>query len=723
MISRNLVPCSSKLAGERWPEGKKEVKSVCRMDHGGCGVIVNIEDGRISGIAGDKDNPDTRGYQCVKGRAALERVYHPDRLKYPLKRVGKRGSRIWEPISWNAAYDIIATKLSQLRRDYGAESVVLATGTERGYLHIFWRFCSVFGTPNGISTSHICFQPKARVAAAMFGRWPEADFDGEPQCVVVWGNNPPLTNSDQMCGGKFLRAWKRQGVKRVVIDPKRTSLAAQADLWLQLRPGTDAALALGMLNVIIEEKLYDSDFVSRWTSGFPELAERVKEYTPERVSEITWVPAKLVCEAARMYAIARPSCIQLGVAVEQCENVANNLRAIYALVAITGNLDVPGGNIFWTKVGNYRWPVMDPGYTLRGLLSEQQLKKCIGGDTYPIYCGTDFGATVRAAPPLVWQAMATGKPYPIKGLLLLGHNPLVSMENTEYVRKGFDNLEFVVVVDLFNTPSTEFADIILPAASWLEIDDIVRGGYYLFARQKIVSMWQCKSDFEILNEIGKRLGHQEHFWTDTEANLNSQLKSSNMTWQDFKSKDYVTGGVRYRKYEKRGFDTSSRQVELYSSVFKKYGYDPLPAFNEPNEGFADEQYAEEYPLLATTARLPFFFHSENREAGTLRRAHPEPLVEIHPETAQKYDIREGDEVWVESKMGRIAQRAKLSSGVDPRVIYVEHGWWFPESTAAGFGWERSGINVLTDNKPPFDPVFCSTRLRPFRCRVYPKTTA
>lgn len=723
MISRNLVPYRRKLAGRRLPKGKRKIKSVCRMDHGGCGVIATVEDGRISSIVGDKDNLDSEGYQCVKGRAAIERVYHPDRLKYPMKRVGEHGSRVWEPISWNEAFDIVASRLSQLRRDYGAESLVFASGTERGFLHIMWRFCNAFGTPNGITTSHICFQPKARVAAALFGRWPEADFNGNPQCIVLWGNNPPFTNSDQMCGGKFLRAWRREGVKRIVIDPRRINLAAQAELWLQLRPGTDAALAMGMLHVIIEEKLYENDFVAKWTTGFPELAERVKEYTPERVSEITWVPANTIIEAARMFASTKPACIQLGVAVEQCENVAGNLLAIYSLAAITGNLDVPGGMMFWTKAGNYKWPVMDPNYTLRRLLDKQQIKKCIGGDKYPIYCGIDFGATVRAAPPLVWKAISTGKPYPIKGLIICGHNPLVSGDNTQYIRKAFDKLEFIVVIDLFNTPTTDFADIILPAASWLEIDDIVRGGYYLFARRKIVSMWQCKSDFEILNELGKRLGHEEYFWSGTEDNLDSLLQSSGMTWQDFKKKDYFTGGVRYRKYEKRGFATPSGKVELYSSIFKKYGYDPLPSFTEPHEGFGNEQYAKEYPLLATTARLPFFMHTENREAGSLRRAHPEPLVEIHPETANKYGIHQGEEVCIESKVGKIAQKAKLNSGIDPRVIYIEHGWWFPESDGPGFDWDRSGINVLTDNNPPFDPVFCSTRLRPIRCKIYPKTSS
>jgi len=722
MIRKNLVPIGSESAGERWPKGKKEIKSVCRMDHGGCGVIVTIEDGRISNIAGDRNNPNNRGYLCVKGRAAAHLVYHPDRLKCPLKRVGERGSRLWEPISWDEAFSIITAKLVQLKKDYGAECVAISQGTGRGYMHILFRFASAFGTPNVTTTSHMCHQPKLKLGTIMLGGLPIADFDGGPKCILLWANNVPFTNSDGMCGDKFIRAYKREGVKLIVVDPKRISLASQADLWLQIRPGTDAALALGMLNVIIKEKLYDNDFVAKWTFGFPELVERVKEYTPEKVSQITWVPADLIVKAARMYATTKPACIQFGVPIEQCENSSDNLKGLFCLMAITGNLDVPGGNVFWVTPGNMKWPIEDPSYTLRGLLSEQQAKKAIGSERYPIYCGVDFGSTVRASPPLLWKTMVAGKPYPIKALLIIGHNPLLSLENSKYIRKGFDNLEFVVVVDLFMTPSAEFADIILPAASWLEIDSlsgsVVRWG--IFARQKVTRMWQCKSDFEILNELGNRLGMQEYFWPDTESHLNFILKQIDMTWEEFKKVGYITGDMRYRKYEKEGFNTPSGKVELYSTILEKYGYDPLPAYREPTEGFADEEYAREFPLMATTARSPFFFHTEHRQLNPLRKAHLEPQVEIHPETARKHGIHEGDEIWIESKRGKIIQKAKLTDRIHPQVIYVDYGWWFPESTEPGFSWDKSNINILTDNDPPLDPVFSSTRLRPFRCRIYKK---
>jgi len=697
------------------PDAEQVIKSNCRGCHGGCGVLVHVRNGTIVKIEGDPDFPINHGTMCSRGLAFQQLVYHPDRVKYPLKRAGSKGEGNWQRISWDEALDTIATRYKKIKEDYGAEAIVLGYGTGRNYENFLYRFSNLLGTSNVLTAGHMCYGPRIVTSNIICGRMPVCDYDGNPKCVMVWGSNVVITNPDEYTGENLSRVLS-EGAKLIVVDPRLTYLAGRADIWLQIRPGTDTALALGMANVIINEDLYDKEFVSNYIYGRDKFVERVQEYTLDRVEEITWVPAEKIREAARLYAQNRPACIQWGVAIEQSVNCTDNIRTLLALMAITGNLDIPGGNVFFAP------PPMQPvgKFALHRDLPQEQRAKRLGGNTYKL---ADRIAVIT--PKMVWDAILTGKPYPVRAVQLHGSNPVITRANANEVYQALSQVDFLVVADFFLTPTAELADIVLPAATWLEMEDI--GDYwkrqsYLYPRKKIVQIGECRSDHEIFMELGKRLG-QEHYWRDNvEDDLNYILEPSGFTWAQFRQMDYLKAEMEYRKYEKKGFSTPTGKVELYSTIMEQWGYDPLPRYREiPESPVSKPEMVKEYPyILITGARPPVFYHSEHRMIPWLREIHPDPVVEIHPQVAEKHGIKDNDRVFIESPRGRVKQRAKLTTGIDPRVVAAQHGWWFPEVKTPDHGWQESNINILTNNDAEsHDVAMGATNLRVLMCKIYP----
>ena len=688
------------------------IRSNCRGCHGGCGVLVHVRDGSIVKIEGDPDFPTNHGSMCSKGLAFQQLVYHPDRVTYPLKRAGKKGEGKWQRISWDEALDTIANKLKQVVRDYGAESIALGQGTSREGESFLARFGNLLGTPNVFGAGHMCYLPRVGASLITCGNLPISDYDGNPKCVAVWGSNMVWTNPDEYTGENLCRVLS-QGAKLIVIDPRLTYLASQADIWLQLRPGTDAALALGIADVIINEGLYDEGFVENYVYGWDKFVERAREYTLEKVEEITWVPADKIREAARLFAQTKPATIQWGVAIEQGINCIDSDRLLIDLLAITGNLDIPGGSaLFQPPKGR-----TISEFTYHRELSPEQKAKHLGGDIYKL-----IRMIGLVTPKMIWDAILTGKPYPIKAILMQASNPVVTRANAKEVYKALSQVEFLSVADFFLTPTAELADIFLPAATWLEAD--YAGGFffrhgYLFPRRKIVQIGECRSDFEIWNELGRRMGQKE-WGANVEADLDCILEPGGVTWAQVRDKPYIRGEVKYRKYEEKGFSTPTGKVELYCTTFEKWGYDPLPRYKEvPESPVSKPEMAKKYPyILITGPRSPVFFHSEHRMIPWLREVHPDPIIEIHPQVAEKHGIREGDWVFIESPRGIIKQRAKLYPGIDPRVVCIQHGWWFPEKKDPGHGWDQSNSNILTDNDPEgYDVSFGATNLRVLMCNI------
>ena len=692
------------------------VKSHCRMCHGGCGVLVYVKDGKIAKIAGDPDCPINHGTLCSKGIGASQLVYHPDRLTYPVRRVGSKGSGKWERISWDEALDAIAEKILNYKESFGAESIVMGYGTGRENEAVIYRFANLLGSPNTLTAGHFCYGPRIATTIITCGTNPIVDYENNPRCIMVWGNNLVISNPDCYKGEPFSTALDA-GAKLIAVDPRVTRIAARADIWLPLRPGTDTALALGMCNVIVQEELYDKEFVENYVHGWDAFVQRVNEYPLKKVEEITWVPKEKIQEAARLFATTKPAAIQWGVAIEQQVNCADNNRALLALMGITGNIDVQGGQMLFSspKIRNVGQ------FGAHKMLSKEQAEKRLGGDRFRL-----AGNFAIINPKCVWDAILEEEPYPVKMLFFISSNPVLTRGNAREVYRALEAVEFMAVADFFMTPTAELADIVLPAATWLEMDyigDFWKRHGYILPRRKIVQIGECRSDHEMLNDLAHRVGQGEHWWDTFEGGLDHILEPMGITWKDFEKMDYIRGDVNYRKYKEKGFSTPTGKFELYSTLLEKWGYDPLPQFREPPEGpNSSPEIYKKYPyILITGRRQPGFFHTENRQLPWLRELHKDPVVEIHPETAEKEGIREGDWVIIESPRGKVRQRARLFAGMDPRIVSAEHAWWFPENKDPGHGWDESNINILTSNAyEDCDPAMGATHVRTLLCKVSPE---
>lgn len=687
------------------------------MCHGGCGVLVHVKEDKVVKVVGDPESPLNKGKMCPKGLASIEHLYHPDRLKYPLKRAGKRGEGKWERISWDEALDSIAENITAIKEKYGIEAVAVGTGTGRHHFRHVSRFAHAMGTPNWCEPGLAqCFIPRIHASVMTYGGLPVCDYYGDvnPACVLVWGHNPVVSGPDGEIQFRAKECLKK-GTSLIVVDPRRTSLAEQADIWLQLRPGTDDALALAMLNVIINENIYDKEFVVEWTVGFDQLAKRVSDYTPDWAEEITEVAAEKIKAAAHLFANTRPATLEWGVAIEQTPNCFQTVRAVALLPGVTGNIDVPGGWIFGMGVMREVSPLVKN-------LSDEARSKRLGADEFRVLSGVkSFFPSAHV--PTLFKAMRTGEPYPVKAFLIFGNNGLVSYANSQQVYESLMNLDFMTVMDLYMTPTAELADIVLPAASWLEVDEIVGLPYIahnvVLAQQKIVTVGECRQDEEVFIQLARRL-KLEAGTEPLEELYNKQLERLGITFEELKQKGYATVPFKYRKYARSGFRTPSGKVELYSSILEKHGYDPLPFYQEPPESpVSTPDLADEFPLVLTTGgRSQYFFHTEYRQIRSLRKRDPEPLVEIHPQTAKHAEVQDGDWVWIETLRGRIRQKAKVTDGIKANVVNVQHGWWFPEEAAPEYGLWKSNANVLTSNAPPYDPAMGTYQLRAMLCKIY-----
>ncbi len=700
---------------------KKIIKSTCKSCHGGCGVLITVEDGRITHLEGNPESP-TLGTMCSKGLAAIQHIHHPDRILYPMKRRGGRGEGQWERIGWEEALSIIVDKIRGSQKKHGLGSVGIWQGTGRGYNEYTMRLARSIGTPNFGAPGHFCYGPKMAISMMTVAGRLYCDYHGwggeYPKTHLSWGKQLEITNADGEISVWFFRALEK-AKHLILIDPRATRIAKRADLWLRLRPGTDSALALGMMNVIINEKLYDEEFVKNWTFGFEALKERVQEYPVERVSEITWVPKEKIIQAARIFATEKPGCIQFGESLEASHNCAQNIRAVLCLIALTGNIERPGGMVRWVPHDagpQEEWVFEVPAPQELGVGQDQFKGLRLLG-----LCHADT----------VFKQLREGK-GPLRVLHLEGTNPLVCYANSYQVKEGLMNLDFISVADLFMSPMAEIADVVLPVAHWLETDDIfdLHPLFMIGAINKAVDPpGEAWSDVRILNELGKRMA-PGYWFESVETLLDDRLKRANLKWNEFKEIGFLAKAGKDQPYYKYrtdywrkggGFPTPSGKVELYSNVMKELGYDPLPNYIEPHESpYATPELYQEYPLiLSTGARSPNYFLSQYRQIPLLRERQPHPLVQIHPETAKRLGIRNGDWVWIETPRGRIKQVAEVFEGIDPRVVMAQASWWYPEEPSPDHGVWRSNANVLTRNEPPFDPVFGSTEFRALLCKVYP----
>ena len=672
--------------------------------HEGCQVIFYTDDdGKLVKVEGDPNSPFNQGRLCMRCLELPELVNHEERLRYPMKRAGKRGEDKWERVSWDEAYDIIEEKVRAFQEKDGPESIISMIGTGRNVSQVIaHNQYANFGGPDltlCFLSGDSCMLPRTALCYVVMGNQWVADMsqfrpdryenDPEwqiPECIVIWGTNPVVCNSDAFLGHWIVEAMKR-GSELVTIDPQLTWIASKSKYWLRLRPGTDAALALGMMNVIIGEDLVDHDFIDKWTYGFEALAERVKDYPVEKVAEICWVEPELIVEAARFYAKAHPSTIQWGLAVDMSKIGTPTAHAIACLAGITGNIDNPGGNILIDQACGLEF-----GYN-SGIeyLKEGMVEKRLGNSKYNL---KKYGFTASSQSDAILEACETGldekgDPRPVNMLWIQSSNPITNMgQDAPRIYRAMEKVPFICVVDLFKTPFiVACADLVLPCAMSNERDCIRVWFDPVRSLTKCSSFYEAKEDEQIMIDLGHRLAPES--WPEwvkeprDYMNWRLQVGNCGFTMEELENDHagMIYNDFRYYKYEKGllrpdgqpGFMTPTGRYEFYISLFDSWGVDALPFYEEPpTSPVSTPELAEEYPLVLTTGKRSFeFFHSEWRQANTTsRELHPVPYFDIHPDTAAKYGVAEGQWTWIENQMGWSS--GLMLSGVQGYTFAMPH---------------------------------------------------
>ena len=723
-------------------------KTFCGLCTSNCGIEVHVEKGGVAKVLGDRQSPFGKGQICIKASALMDVHEHPGRLNYPLKRTGERGEGKWERISWSQAMDEIASKLARIRDQYGPEALVYIAGTiHNGVEWAGWRFCNLFGSPNIFAQGKNCGEPEFLSELATYGY----DTRGSPfvpgatKCFIVWGWNP---SESRVATWNSLVQAQNRGTKLVVIDPRFTEPAAKADLWLQVRPGTDGALALGMMNIIINENLYDKEFVEDWCLGFEKLQASVQAYSPEKTSRITGVPADKIVAAARLYATSKPAIISRGVALCHLGRATKSaIQGRILLRAITGNIDIEAGqvlregfpnlawmeNMFWEKLVNHPLRTRDnvsadhvPIASVRALSMYREAMKKV----YPKgYTANQY--LLFVTPYYIWPAITEGKPYPLRAMITSGGNTLTTVAGGKKIHQALksNNLELHVGMDLFMTPTLQLTDYVLPAAdcfeqpsirlSWGLDDDFALG------EQSVEPLFERRDDYHFWSELGVRLGQKTDWPATLKGMIDRILEPTGLTFEQALAKEErnFMAPRRYQKYKEMGFATFSGKVELAPTLFEKLGYDPLPSYEEPPQSpVRTPDLVKAFPyILVSGSRNRYYVHSTLRQIDRLRKKSPDPLLQIHPETARRLGIAQGDWVYVETTVGRVKQKAELTDVVSPQVVYAEGYWWFPEKPGKEpglFGVWESNIDAIIPDEAEMCSFSGDQFFRGPLCNVY-----
>lgn len=594
-----------KMVSKARPDKETVKQTVCYMCHESHPVKVHILDGKAVDI--EMLNPNVKN-TCPRWKAQMDFIYHPDRLLYPLKRTGGRGESSFTRISWDEGLDTTANELKKIKDKYGPESVVFWVCYAKEPRPFYHRLVHAFGSPNYCLESSNCMTAAEVASQLTYGHdyvsFTAQSMKSDPasKCKMVWSSS--IRNSFPENWQDHMEA-RSHGLKLIVVDPRITKLASMADIHLQLRPGTDGALALGMMNIIVGEGLYDRDFVKKWTAGFEGLLELVREYPPERVAQITWVPADKITKAAIMYATEKPAKIGLSPsAVTHTSNGVQNQRAIILLPALTGNLAVPGGN----RCAPSPLPMAD--ITLHDRVAT--MPAGLGSDRFPIWTRM----TRQMQTNVLSDRIESGVPYPIKALFSAGMH-LACFPNTNRFVENIRKLDFIVVTEFFLTPGTEYADIVLPVSSWWERNMLIvppyAPGIAKITEPVIEPLGETWPEWKIISELAKRLGLGDEFWNgDLNQCLSQVFKPSGLTPEEItrhpEGEPFVSAPKPTRNYETEGFRTPSGKVEIASSILARHGYDPLPVYREPAESpVSRPDLAKDFPLVLTTGvrQLPY----------------------------------------------------------------------------------------------------------------------
>ena len=700
----------------------RSLLSMCGVCPEGCGAEIHLVDDRIQRISAIKGHPHS--VLCTRGMKTAEVVYSPDRLLYPQRRIGARGEGRFERITWDEAYAMIVENLRRVATEHGPEAVGIYTGRgnfEYGLNEMFAPAGTAessanavlfpFGSPNTTGVGALCYvsygmiAPRACFGDYMMNMVEEMD---DADLILVWGENP-ATDSSPLNLGRLRQAQQR-GARVIVIDHRRSETAqALRCEWFGVRPGTDGTLALGAIHVLITEDLYDHDFVHNWTHGFAELKEYVQQFTPERVAHITGVPAEQVRELARAMARAQGCSILSYTGLEYSNSGVQAIRAMITLQALAGHLDVPGGKVF--KMPNR--------LRLNRLLTEppKGVRPPIGAAEYPIY----YEVRKEAHAALFPRAILEGKPYPLRAMIVSGTSLTTAWPDPDLWRRALAALDFLVVINRFPTTDSQYADLVLPAATQFEIESYGITDNYVQHRQRVIEpLGEARNDYLIFAELAKHLGYGDH-WPQTErAMVEYALKDTGVCLDALMAHPagvhYPDPPMEYRKYAsgalrpdgQPGFNTPTGKFELASEWLRSYDYDALPVYTEPVEGpLASPEVAAKYPLVFNSgARTNFDFRSQHHNIPSLLNKLPRPLVHLHTQDAAVRGIHDGDEVIVSSPRAEAIFYARVTPDIVAGAVEVNMGGGGPLGPVE---WQRANANALTDfeNRDPISgfPVY------------------
>lgn len=692
------------MPGLEWKKG------ICGICPAGCWIEAGIEDGKMVDIRADKSHQ--LGMICRRGKYAPDIIYSEHRLQHPMKRVGPKGTHKFEPISWDEAYECIVKNLNTIKKESGPQAVSIYTG--RGAFEL--SLCDMyqpegvavssasnilfpFGSPNTMGVGALCYvsfamiAPDVTLGTMLTNMYTDME---NAELLLVWGANP-ATDSPPLDMYRLEAAAKR-GCEIVVIDPRNTETVLRTGAeWIAIRPGTDGALALSMIGVLIDEDLYDEKFVEQWTHGFAALSRYVQHYSPDVTVKITGVPANKIRELARRIARATGAAPVMYTGLEYSNSGIQAIRAVLSLFAISGHLDTPGGTGLAMR---------DQHFPINRSCNQKNpdLQAAAARDKFPLY--SDYRGESHAS-GLV-DAVLHGDPYPIRGLIIHGASLLTSWPQTSIWRETLSKLDFVVSIDRQLTADSAYADIVLPATTMFEIDSYMVYGPIFRIREKMIEpVGEARNDYLIMAELAQRLGYG-HLYPQTEEEvIRFALDGSGYSLEDIQQQGgwvkKSTPMMEYKKYEKGGlradgkpgFETPSGKFELWSNKLEEYGYEPLPKYVEPVEGpQAAPELSKDYPLVFNSGARPHTdFRSQHHGIKALNKNNPEPGVEINIEDAQARGIEQGDLVEVRTLRGVVPFRAYVSSDIVKGAIEANMGGGTPVGSKA---WQQWNVNELTD---------------------------
>ena len=679
--------------------------TVCRLCSACCTVEADIRNGRLAAVRRKSSLPSEQQLLCPKLQAAADITYSPKRLTTPLIRARRRGQLAFREATWDEALDTIADRMQQVKHDHGAQSVAWLRGMAADW-GAPWDYASrlmhAFGSPNAIGNGSVCHVAREMAHTFTYGAMtiPQAR---ESQCIMVWGKNDQNT-----CPPAFeaIMQARQQGARLIVIDPVRTPLAKMADIWLQIKSGHDGLLAMAMIQTIIEERLYDQDFVDQWCTGFDDLRRTAQAFAPEKVAADLWLEPAMIRKTARLYATTSPACIVDGNGLDMQLHVFDATRAVCMLRALTGNLDRPGGDLI---------PQPVPARNI-------QLAERLTSDTpsvahgYPLFSSFHPNWGLHAQSALI-DAILEERPYPIHMLIVQSGNPAVTMTDAQRVRKALQKLDFLVAIDLFATQTTRLADIVLPAAGCFEKTQLnraaLRNNLVVLQDQVIDCIADSWPDWKITFELGRRLGLADEFpWRTVEQAIDYQLEPTGITMEQLRAhpQGVRTGTATFEKFRQQGLRTPSGKVEFSSGRLAERGFPPVP-FEEGFGGnplsFADRD--KEFPFIGISGeRSNRYTHSQFHQIPSLRQQEPEGLVDIHPDDAARLGIADGNMLQVSSPNGSIRMKARISEVVHVGSILIAWGW--------GEVDPELSLNNLTDDACR-NPITATPSNRCFMCKV------